>query len=61
MYLMQHNKVTGRYNVSNMSSLGLGCVGRGCSACRPEGVSDSTWKCEVGGGPIAVGRDSASS
>jgi hypothetical protein len=28
--------------------------------CRPDGVSDRTWKCEVGGGPIGVGRLSES-
>ena len=28
--------------------------------CRPVGVSESTWKWEVGGGPIEVGRLSLS-
>lgn len=32
----------------------------GLIPCNPEGVSAKTWKCEVGGGPIAVGRLSAS-
>jgi len=32
----------------------------GLMGWRPEGVSDNTWKCDVGGGPIGVGRLSMS-
>lgn len=32
----------------------------GCSGTRLDGVSASTWKCEVGGGPMGVGRLSES-
>jgi hypothetical protein len=39
---------------------GRGCGGRATNGCRPDGVSDNTWKWDVGGGPIAVGRDSVS-
>lgn len=32
----------------------------GCRGTKLEGVSASTWKCEVGGGPMGVGRLSES-
>jgi hypothetical protein len=38
---------------------GWGVLG-GLMGCRPDGVSDRTWKCEVGGGPMGVGRLSES-
>ncbi len=32
----------------------------GLTGCRPDGVSDRMWKCDVGGGPTGIGRESPS-
>lgn len=32
----------------------------GLTGCSPDGVSARMWKCDVGGGPMGVGRLSAS-
>ena len=42
-----------------LAAEGWGVLG-GLMGCRPDGVSDRTWKCEVGGGPMGVGRLSES-
>lgn len=37
-----------------LAAEGWGVLG-GLTGCSPEGVSERTWKCEVGGGPMGVG------
>jgi hypothetical protein len=42
-----------------LAAEGCGVFG-GLMGCNPAGVSAKMWKCDVGGGPISVGRESMS-